>query len=261
MMALNLVEELEEDDEAGWVISLNGLVAILMCFILLLLASFLDQIRFDPFTLQSVVSMWQPNHRFNSHPAEEGKLESRRRMIRKLEEYAETEPNMIFERKLNSIDLPHLGSGVGQLQITFTSIADKKLFDVGRSDLTEGFKSLLSSVGECLASLRKQIDQVKRIEIQVHRNSDPSISPSRSIFSETAKYAFKVKQFLDKNEEFKKYPEDYVEKVDGLPRFAKPKTLSDRMIISSYVDVMPRDEIRQQISSQVVILVSLDLKI
>ena len=35
-MALNLVEELEEDDEAGWVISLNGLVAILMCFILLL---------------------------------------------------------------------------------------------------------------------------------------------------------------------------------------------------------------------------------
>ena len=92
-------------------------------------------------------------------------------------------------------------------------------------------------------------------------NSDPSISPSRSIFSETAKYAFKVKQFLDKNEEFKKYPEDYVEKVDGLPRFAKPKTLSDRMIISSYVDVMPRDEIRQQISSQVVILVSLDLKI
>ena len=33
-MALNLVEELEEDDEASWVISLNGLVAILMCFIL-----------------------------------------------------------------------------------------------------------------------------------------------------------------------------------------------------------------------------------
>ena len=46
-MALNLEEELEEDDAAGWVISLNGLVAILMCFILLLLPKSLQSFCVD----------------------------------------------------------------------------------------------------------------------------------------------------------------------------------------------------------------------
>mgnify|MGYP003324016806 CR=1 FL=1 len=200
MMALNLAEQLEEDDEASWVISLNSLVVTLICFIFLLVVSLLDQIQRDPFTLQSIVSMWQPNHKFNSHLVEKEKLESRRQMIRKLEGHANTEPNMIFEGKLNSVNLPHLGSGLGQLKITFISGDDNKFLDTENSNLTEEFRARLSRVRECLASLRKQIDQVKRIEIQVHKNSSSPISSSRSIFSETAKYAFKIKKiFVFKN--------------------------------------------------------------
>lgn len=251
------MEELEEEDEASWVINLNGLVAILMCFTLLLLASFFDQVQRDPFALQSVVSMWQPDHRFNSHSAKREELESRRWIIKKLEEYAKAESNMIFEKKFNSINLPHLGSGLGQFRITFNSISGKKLFDTERSDLTEEFKMLLSGVAECLVGLRKQIDQVKRIEIQVHSNG----TSSRFIFSETAKYAFKIKQFLERNEGFQKYPDDYIEEIDGLPLFAKPKKLSDKVVISSYVDTVPGEGIRQQLGSQVVILVSLDMTI
>ncbi|HIN27975.1 TPA: hypothetical protein EYM82_03710, partial [Candidatus Poribacteria bacterium] len=101
-MALNLMEELEGNDEVGWVISLNGLIAIYMCFIMLLLTVFFDQIQRDPFTLQSVISMWQPNQKFNLHLDKKRKLESRRQMIKNLEEYAEAKPNVIFEKKLNS---------------------------------------------------------------------------------------------------------------------------------------------------------------
>ena len=257
---LNLTEKLEEADETSWIITLNSLVAILMCFIFLLVVSLLDQARRDPFTLRSIISMWQPNHRFNSHPVEREKWESRRQMIRKLEGYANTEPNMIFESKLNSVNLPHLGSGLGQLKIMFTSVDDNNFFDTKDSNLTEEFRSQISHVVECLASLRKQIDQVKRIEIQVHKNSSSPISSSRSIFSETAKYAFKIKKIFDQNKEFNKYPDDYIENVD-IPHFAKPKTLSDKMVISTYADFIPRNEIGQQFSNRVAILVSLDMKI
>ena len=258
--ALNLKKQLEEDDETSWIITLNSLVAILMCFIFLLVISLLDQVQRDPFTLQSIVSMWQPSHRFNSHRVEREKWGSRRQMIRKLEGYANTEPDMIFESRLNSVNLPHLGSGLGQLKIMFISIDDNNFFDTKNSNLTEEFRSQISRVVECLASLRKQIDQVKRIEIQVHRDSSSPVSSPRSIFSETAKYAFKIKKIFDQNEEFNKYPDDYIENVD-IPHFAKPKTLSDKMVISSYVDVFPKDEIGQQFSTRVAILVSLDMKI
>ena len=260
-MALNLMEELEGNDEVGWVISLNGLIAIYMCFIMLLLTVFFDQIQRDPFTLQSVVSMWQPNQKFNLHLDKKRKLESRRQMIKNLEEYAEAKPNVIFEKKLNSINLPHLGSGLGQFRIIFNSIDSKKLFVTGSSNLTDEFKAQLSSVTEYLVSLREEIDQVKRIEIRVNSNHNFSVSPSKSILSETAKCAFKIKQFLDKDEGFKKYPGDYIERADGLPHFAKPKVLSDRIVISSYVGEVLEGGIRQQLGSQVVILVSLDMKI
>ena len=82
------------------------------------------------------------------------------------------------------------------------------------------------------------------------------------LFKEAIKDSeFKVDLFQDGFIFSEQLPDDYIEKIDGLPYFAKPKTLSDKMIISSYVDVVPRDETMQQISSQVVILVSLDVKI
>ena len=199
----------------------------------MLLVLLSDQVERNPFSLSGTDSTPQPS----KEPTQKTKesIKALRAMLYNLNEFANVNRNVIFNRILNVVNIPNLESDLGQIQITFNGDGGRKLFKPGSSKVVDGFEKQLFTFVKHLTipdptrtkqtqeQFRiKQTDRIKRIEIQVHSASDFS---SNAVGSYASKRELDIARAND------------VKHV--LREWGFPTGLSRKTIIAGYGDQYP----------------------
>ena len=232
-MALELIEQSEVDDNWDWSINLSGVISICCCFFFMWLALLSDQVQRDPFGLLDTDSILQDSSESTQDTKES--IRALRAMLHNLEGFADGNRNVIFNKRLSDINLPYLGSDLGQLQVTFNEDGGKELFKRGSSKVMEGFEKQLFSFAKHLTVpdpdrtkqtqeefRRRQVERIKRIEIQVHSSSDLG-SDSAGAYSS-------------------KWELDIIRAVDVkhvLEEWGFPPEIGKKTVVSGYADQYP----------------------
>ena len=140
-MALELIEKSEVDDNWDWSINLSGVISICCCFFFMWLALLSDQVQRDPFGLLDTDSILQDSSESTQDTKES--IRALRAMLHNLEGFADGNRNVIFNKRLSDINLPYLGSDLGQLQVTFNEDGGKnKKFTDNSLSLLTNLKSI-----------------------------------------------------------------------------------------------------------------------
>ena len=232
-MSLDLIEQSEVDDNWDWFLNLSGIIIIIICFFLMWMVLLSDQVQRDPFALPDAVSIPYPTDEVTQETKES--IKALNAMLYNLKGFADDSGNIIFNRRLSGVNLPYLESDLGQLQVTFNGDDGKELFRPGSSKVMEGFEKQLFSfvkhltlpdsarTKQVLEQFRlKQIERIKRVEIQVHSASD---SQSGSIGSYSSKWELDVARAND------------VKHV--LEEWGFPPELGKKIVVSGYGDQYP----------------------
>ena len=199
----------------------------------MLLVLLSDQVQRNPFSLSDTDSIPEPSKETTQETKES--IKALRAMLYNLNEFANVNRNVISNRILNGVNIPNLESDLGQIQITFNGDGGRELFKPGSSKVVDGFEKQLFTFVKHLTipdptrtkqtqeQFRiKQIDRIKRIEIQVHSTSD---------FGSNAVGSYASKRELDiaRANDIKHVLEEW----------GFPTGLSRKTIVSGYGDQYP----------------------
>ena len=231
-MPLVFIEQVEMDDNWDWFINLSGVISICCCFFLMWIVLLSDQVQRDPFA-SGTDSIPQPSNGVTQETKES--IKALRAMLYNLNESAGGSRNVIFNKILSGVNLPYLESGLGQLQVTFNEDGGRELFKRGSSKVVDGFKKQLldfirhlmipdpTRTKQTQEQFRiKQVERIKRIEIQVHSASD---SGSDSTGSYSSKWELDIARANDVK---------HVMEAWGIP-----PELRGKIIVSGYGDQYP----------------------
>ena len=228
-MPLAFIERPEVDDNWDWFINLSGGISICCCFFFMWMVLLSDQVQRDPFVLSGIDSIPQPSNGVTQETKES--IKALRAMLYNLNEFAGDSRNVIFNKILSGVNLPCLESDLGQLRVTFNEDGGRELFKRGSSKVVDGFKKQLlgfvkhlmipdpARTKQTQEQFRiKQVERIKRIEIQVHSDSDS-----------TGSYASKWELDIARANDVK-----HVMEAWGIPSGLRGKT-----IVSGYGDQYP----------------------
>ena len=232
-MPLAFIERPEVDDNWDWFINLSGGISICCCFFFMWMVLLSDQVQRDPFVLSGIDSIPQPSNGVTQETKES--IKALRAMLYNLNEFAGDSRNVIFNKILSGVNLPCLESDLGQLRVTFNEDGGRELFKRGSSKVVDGFKKQLlgfvkhlmipdpARTKQTQEQFRiKQVERIKRIEIQVHSASD---SGSDSTGSYASKWELDIARANDVK---------HVMEAWGIPPELRGKT-----IVSGYGDQYP----------------------